>query len=933
MRFTRTRFFPRQLSRGILQTHRLYTHVLLVTISTVSGIEAALAHSSGVQIAWIIVAAFSTASVTIIEGTARSGAYNRWTVQQRLPERPAFFVGRSTDISTLEKKFAEQRAARHADHANYRNEPVTIYIHGPLGMGKSALAVVLAHKIAQYYPDGVLTANLGEAGSPRGPSEVLGSFLDELQSPASSLGTQERADRFQEICAHRRILVILDAAQDASQIAALLPRSSRCAAIVTSRRRIGGASSHLLQAPNASEAVEILYSYAGAPPNTYAENAAEIVELCGRLPLALRSAGEQIANNGSFEDLARLLHPRENRLAQLDYGGHLIEERIRSEYERLNESDKRAFRRLALLQSTTFLPWVLVPLLEVDYREANNTIIRLAKSQLVQIADRDPSGLKRYRLHPLIWCFAYSELRKDAGRSGAEIRFEDYQLDVINEVLVRLDPALGNRLLRRIHYGRSPGYNLDYLLQKITLTPSYWARAEYGSLVQGIETSFRQGEWELCWRIAAQLGSCVPLYLEPSNYLQSFDRALSAADELQDSTGRICVLLSKAESLVALEQYPEAFVVWQEVESISADTSLRNSTAAEISSFLAARLRKEGEAWLQLGSYARAKRAFDLALAKAAEVHNRSEEELIEILTAENDTSRRLEHWQDDEVYRNVAQRHDNTRFRAYLGLSEAARRKGQWEEARQFLEDAMAPSYGDARRRATVEYRLGRLCLSQWRAESLATAKAALATAAVGHSAIALVRFQSMDNFIGCIRARCLLARALLAAEQSEEAAKQIELAYEDAARLESIPAEMRSDILDPCLARINRAKGELLVRHGHFQNAQQHLEEAVETFSQLSDGWSRADAVLWLGKARKGSGQYTRAMSYLYEARVAFERCKDSANLIETIREQSRVARDQGKHAVAQDYEADVIRMKVEMKNNSMPGRRWLRLWNRSM
>lgn len=915
MRFERTRSSFRQLARGILLTHRLYTHVFLVTLSTVSGIEAALVHSSSVQITWILVAATSAASVTVIEGTARSGNYHHWTIPRKMPEPPAFFVGRSKDILSVEEKFAEQRNARRSDRASYRNEPAVIYIHGPLGIGKSALAVVLARKIARHFPDGVLTANLGEVGSPRGPSEVLGSFLDELQSPASSLDTQKRAELFQEICAHRKILVILDAAQDGGQIAALLPRSSDCAAIVTSRLRIGGASSYLLQALNAGDAVEMLYSYAGAPSNTSAESAAEIVELCGRLPLALRSAGEQLANNSSFDDLVRLLRPREGRLAQLDHGGHLIEERIRSEYDRLNERDRTAFCRLALLRSTTFLPWVLVPLLEVDFEEAGNIITRLAKSQLVQIADHDPSGLKRYRLHPLMWCFAHVELRKDAGRSGAEIRFEEYQLNVISEILVRHDPSLESRLERRLNRTQSHGDKFDWL-QRVAQAPSYWSRAEYGSLVEGIETSFRQGEWELCWRIAAQLGSCVPRYLDADYYLQSFDRALSAADELHDLNGRIRVLLAKAESLVALERYPEAFEIWQVVESACSELSM-SANLAEVDSFLAARLRKEGEAWLQLGSYAYAKRAFDLALAKAAEARDRPEEELIEILITENDTSRRLEHWQDDEVYRNTAQRYDSTRFRSYLGLSETARRKGIWQEARQFLENAMAPSYGDARRRASVEYRHGRLCLSQWRAESFTSVKPALATAAVGHSALALVRFQSMDNFIGCLRARCLLARALIAAEQPLEAATQIERAREEAERLNSIPADMRTDILLPCLARIARAEGELRVKLGHFRDAQQHLEEASEAFRQLSDGWSRADTLLLLGKAYKGSGQYTRAMSCLYESRVSFERCNDYANLVETIREQGRVAREQNKYAVADDYETDIISMQMKMSN----------------
>src|ERR1700730_5489398 len=109
MRFARTRYFFRRTCRGILQTRRLYTHVFLVSFSTVSAIEASLVHGAVAQRSWTAAAALSAASVTIIEGLARRGAYRRWTVPRKLPELPAFFLGRSSDITSLSESFAEQR--------------------------------------------------------------------------------------------------------------------------------------------------------------------------------------------------------------------------------------------------------------------------------------------------------------------------------------------------------------------------------------------------------------------------------------------------------------------------------------------------------------------------------------------------------------------------------------------------------------------------------------------------------------------------------------------------------------------------------------------------------------------------------------------------------------------------------------------------------
>jgi tetratricopeptide (TPR) repeat protein len=901
MRVPGTRYF-RRLCRGILQSRRrrLYTHVVLVVFTTVSGAEAALAHGSMAQQAWIGAAALSAACVTFIEGGAWLGGGRRLGASAKLPELPAFFVGRSADLDALEKNFLQQRQARRVHRNGTGSDPVLIYIYGPPGVGKSALAAALAHRIARYYPDQVLEENLGEAAAPRGSGEVLASLLKKLQVPDGVSDPRPPADRFQEICGQRRLLVILDAAQDASQIAPLLPRSPDCAAIITSRRRIGGAGSHLVQVPNTGEATEMLYSYAGRPPNSSPASVAEIVEMCGSLPSALRSAGAQVTDGRTFEGLAELLRPPERRLAQLDYGGYRVQERIRTEYDRLSERDKLAFCRLALLRSATFLPWVLAPLLNTTLDEASNVMTRLAEAQLVELADHDPSGLKRYRLHPLIWCFAASEVEQDLRKKAAEERIESYQLDVITEVLIRVDPALKYVLARRVE---ATG-DLHWL-DGIADTPSYWARAEFGSLVRAVETSFIQREYELCWRIAAQLGSCVPRYLHPDSYLPNFDQALSAAERTQDTIGQIHVLLAKAESLVALERYGEAFAAWRRAELMG-----RALPVSAVGSLFVARLRKEGEAWLQLGSYANAKTALERASARADELADSRERELIDILTAENDTSCRLELWQDEDVYQRAATQDDDARFRAHLGQSDAARRKCEWLVAHQHLDGALGPSYGDARRRASIEYRLGRLCLSQWRCEPRQAAKDQLATAAVGHSAVALLRFQFMGNTVGCVRARCLLARALIAAGQLAEAGAQIEHAEADVRRIAPLPDDAPGSILVPCWARIHRARGELQLRQRHFDEARRDLEKAAEMFRELSDGWSSAVALLLLGQACGQDGRPIQAMYHLYAARLTFDRCRDDVSKFEAIREQAMLASQQGKHAVARDYLADIPR-----------------------
>jgi cellobiose-specific phosphotransferase system component IIA len=179
-----------------------------------------------------------------------------------------------------------------------------------------------------------------------------------------------------------------------------------------------------------------------------------------------------------------------------------------------------------------------------------------------------------------------------------------------------------------------------------------------------------------------------------------------------------------------------------------------------------------------------------------------------------------------------------------------------------------------------------------------------------VGHSAIALLRFQFMKNYLGCARARCLLARALIAAGQLDEAAAQIQHADDDLRRVSALPDELRGDILAPGQARIHRVRGELLLLRRHFDEARQELEKAAETFRELSDGWSSADAQLLLGQACGQESKPSLAMYHLYAARLTFERCRDDVSKFAAIRAQATVASDQGKRAVARDYLADIPR-----------------------
>ena len=177
-------------------------------------------------------------------------------------------------------------------------------IDGMAGIGKTALAVHAAYRLAGRFPDGQLFCDLHShtpGARPLEPAEALERLLRMIGVPSETIpaALDERVARWRAELAGRRVLVVLDNAVSAAQVRPLLPGSPHALVLVTSRRRLGvldGATVLSLDVLPWAEALELFGAVAG-PARVAAEPAAaaEVVRLCGRLPLALRIAGSRLA--------------------------------------------------------------------------------------------------------------------------------------------------------------------------------------------------------------------------------------------------------------------------------------------------------------------------------------------------------------------------------------------------------------------------------------------------------------------------------------------------------------------------------------------------------------------------------------------------------------------------------------------------------------
>jgi DNA-binding SARP family transcriptional activator len=285
-----------------------------------------------------------------------------------------------------------------------------VAIDGMAGAGKTTLAVRLAHQLAHHYPEGHLFIDLHghtPGQEPMAPDAALERLLSDFGLPLSQIprDSGQRAARWRAEVAERRILVVLDNALDVRQIRPLLPGTGKALVVITSRRRLvglDGMTSCSLDVLSAADAVALFTKIAG-PARTEHQQAAvaEIVALCGFLPLAVSIAASRFHNRPawSLEHLSFRLRDARRRLAELSLGDRSLAALFEVSYQHLPAELRQLFCVLGFLThpGEEFDAGAVAAMMNISVFEADRLLEELFDAHLVM---QRTAG--QYHFHELV---------------------------------------------------------------------------------------------------------------------------------------------------------------------------------------------------------------------------------------------------------------------------------------------------------------------------------------------------------------------------------------------------------------------------------------------------------------------------------------------------------------------------------------------------
>nr|WP_243740830.1 BTAD domain-containing putative transcriptional regulator [Streptomyces sp. 8K308] len=473
-----------------------------------------------------------------------------------------------------------------------------VTLDGMAGVGKTTLAVRVAHLIGDRYPDGRFFVDLrGHTPGQRAltPAATLELFLLHLGTPPELIPQdyEARVGAWRSALAGRRVLLVLDNAASEAQIRPLLPGAPGSVVLITSRRRLAaleGAQSLSLDPLPHNDAVDLFTRVVG--PGRAAREPAlvgEVVRLCGLLPLTIRIAASRLRHRPAWRvaDLAYRLRDERRRIHELSLGDRSALAAFHVSYQQLPDDQRGLFRLLSLIPGPDFGHHDAAALLDLPLARSEDLLEALLDAHLLT-----QRSAGRYHLHDLVLHYARSLLERHESASDQRRAFQR-----LTEHYLRLGHAIEHLV--------DPGRHLVALDSAAPSTlPTLRTVADARSTVAIGHRTFlpvigqarERGLLREAWQLSLVLSSCLLRQGYVDEALTGYELGLEAARSADDAEAQAVVLRSLGFAHISIGRLADALTTLRDGLAIER----RRGNAPGVGRFL----NNIGVAHIRMGQYA-----------------------------------------------------------------------------------------------------------------------------------------------------------------------------------------------------------------------------------------------------------------------------------------------------------------------------------------
>ncbi|MFC9435644.1 BTAD domain-containing putative transcriptional regulator [Nocardia sp. NPDC057030] len=324
-----------------------------------------------------------------------------------------------------------------------------VAIDGMAGVGKTALAIHSAHRLAEHYPDGQLFIDLQAYAAERAavaPAAALEILLRQLGVPADRIPLDEgdRSALWRGELTGRRIVAVLDNAADADHVRPLLPATTGSLFLITSRRRmidLDGVHAVSMPVLPPGDAIGLFERIVGARATAEPVAALDVLQLCGFLPLAVRIAAARLLHRPQWSVgyMAERLRDERRRLVELATTERGVAAAFALSYGQLAPAHQRLFRLLGLHPGRDIDAAAAAALADLPHADEAELLLEELLDVHV-VAQHEPG---RYLLHDLLRAHATAIVavdESDTARQAALSRLSDHYLHTARAAVDRLFP-------------------------------------------------------------------------------------------------------------------------------------------------------------------------------------------------------------------------------------------------------------------------------------------------------------------------------------------------------------------------------------------------------------------------------------------------------------------------------------------------------------